>query len=67
MFELDGVTVSGEEILEETSESLTSCLLVDFKVVEVTTSSTVPLEQVGLLVLHGAFRSHTHLYLLLNY
>lgn len=61
VLELDGVTSAGEDVLEKSSESLATGLLVDLEVVEVLTGGGIPLEEVGLLILDWALRSHTHL------
>lgn len=61
VLELDGVTVAREQVLHQAAEALASRLLVDLEVVEVAARRGVPLVEVGITVLHGALRSHTHL------
>ena len=62
MFELDGITIVSQKVLEKSAQSLLSLVLVDLEMIEVLTSSRIALKKVAILVLNGAFRSHTHLY-----
>lgn len=58
---LNRVSVASEDILEEASDALSGCVLVDFKMIEVFSGSGIPLVEIAILVLNGALRSHTHL------
>ena len=44
MLKLNGIMITGEEILEQSAESLSGSILVNFKVIEVTASSCIPME-----------------------
>lgn len=62
VLELNGIAIAGQEVLEQSTETLSCCVLVDLEMVEVSAGSRIPLKQVAGLVLDGALGSHTHLY-----
>ena len=62
MFKLNGIAITGQEVLEKSAEALSCLIFVDLEMVEVATGSSVPLKEIAGLVLNGAIRSHTHLY-----
>ena len=56
------VTVACQEVLEQSAETFSSRVFVNFEMIEVSTGSSIPLIKVAILVLDRALRSHSHLY-----
>jgi hypothetical protein len=47
VLELNGIAIAGQEVLEQSAETLSSSVLVDLEMVEVSAGSRIPLKQVA--------------------